>query len=141
MLNFKDYQERAYTAINEHDSAKDELCNWLVGLSEEVGELMNLMKHTMWGGEDINLEETAKELGDILWYTSAVASTLGLNLEAVADLNISKLEHRFGNKTEFSAERSQDRHKLEQKFSETYKYKQIIAALQQTPKLTIKKEK
>jgi NTP pyrophosphatase (non-canonical NTP hydrolase) len=34
------------------------------------------------------------ELGDILWHVALVANNLGYSLEAVADLNLQKLESR-----------------------------------------------
>lgn len=137
MLGFKEYQDRAYTAINEHKSVRDEYCNWAIGLAEEAGEVQTVLKHYLWGGESLDKEELAKELGDVLWYTAALATAVGLNLEAIADLNISKLEHRFGGKAEFSKTRSADRHNLEQKFADTEKYKQIKDNLFQDPKVTL----
>lgn len=137
MLGFKEYQDRAYTAINKHQSARDEYCNWAVGLAEEVGEAQNILKHHLWGGEPLNKEELAKELGDVLWYTAALATAVGLNLEAIADLNISKLEHRFGGKSEFSKADSAHRHELEQKFTDTEKYAEIKSRLFQEQKLTL----
>lgn len=137
MLNFKEYQERAYTAINQHYSVREEYCNWAVGLAEEAGEVLGVIKHALWGGEALNQEELAKELGDVLWYTAALATSCGLNLEAIADLNISKLEHRFGHSSEFSAERSAQRHQAEQKFADTDKYRSICEKLFQTPHVTL----
>jgi NTP pyrophosphatase (non-canonical NTP hydrolase) len=34
------------------------------------------------------------ELGDILWHVALVANNLGYSLEAVADLNLQKLQSR-----------------------------------------------
>ena len=39
-------------------------------------------------------EAMAKELGDVLWYVSQVASELGLELEEIAQQNLSKLLSR-----------------------------------------------
>jgi NTP pyrophosphatase (non-canonical NTP hydrolase) len=38
--------------------------------------------------------EIAKELGDVLWYLSQIATELNLSLEQVAQLNIEKLFDR-----------------------------------------------
>jgi NTP pyrophosphatase (non-canonical NTP hydrolase) len=39
-------------------------------------------------------QELAKELGDVLWYVSQIASELELNLSDVANMNIEKLSSR-----------------------------------------------
>ncbi len=36
----------------------------------------------------------AKELGDVLWYVSQLASELGLDLDQIAQLNLDKLRSR-----------------------------------------------
>lgn len=123
-MDFTEFQSRSYKNIQSHSSQKDELLNWCVGLCEEVGETMNVVKHHFWPGEDIDEEKIAKELGDVLWYVSAIASNLNLNLGIVARLNIEKLEHRY--QQEFSKESSDKRHELEKKFSETEDYKILM---------------
>jgi NTP pyrophosphatase (non-canonical NTP hydrolase) len=40
-------------------------------------------------------EEIKKELGDVLWYLSQIATELGLSLSDVAKLNIEKLQSRL----------------------------------------------
>lgn len=126
-MNLKDYQFRAYTAIQPHTDEKDEVMNWVVGLSEEVGEIMNHIKHQYWGNEPINKLEIAKEMGDVLWYLSALATVWKLDLGTVAELNVSKLEHRFGGR--FTEAASQARHSNEKKFGETELYKELISKL------------
>lgn len=123
-MDFTEFQSRSYKNIQPHSSTKDELLNWCVGLCEEVGETMNVVKHHFWPGENINEEKIAKELGDVLWYVSAIASNLNLNLGIIARLNIEKLEHRY--QQEFSKESSDKRHELEKKFSETEDYKILM---------------
>ena len=132
-MTINEYQKRAYIAIQPHTDKKDEILNWAVGLSEECGEVMNHIKHHCWGHEDLNLVEISKEIGDVLWYLSALCTVLELDFETVATLNMRKLEHRFGGV--FSDEKSKDRHNQEQKFKDTEEYKQLIE------KLIIKGEK
>ena len=128
-MEIREYQEKSYVAIQPHTDKKDEVMNWLVGLTEEVGELASLFKHQYYGGEELSKEEVAKEAGDVLWYLSALCTVLDLNLDAVADLNMSKLHHRFA-LGKFDKDASGERHALEQKFTETEEYKNIIGRLQ-----------
>lgn len=124
-MKFSDYQKRSYTALQEHESEKDRILNWTVGLAEEVGEILNLVKHQCWGGEDINKGELIKEIGDVLWYLSALASVFNIDLGEAALLNVKKLEKRFktGN---FSLEESKKRREAEEELEKEEEYKKII---------------
>ena len=93
-MTFNEYQENSYRAIQHHESHKDEVLNWMVGLSEETGEVANLIKHRYWGGEELDREKLIKEMGDVLWYLSAMASALEIDLNHVAKTNMHKLEKR-----------------------------------------------
>ena len=126
-MNIRDYQKRTYIAIQPHTDQKDEMLNWAVGLCEECGEVMNHIKHHCWGHEEMSLIEISKEIGDVLWYASALCTVLNLDLETVATLNMRKLEHRFGGV--FSDEKSKARHEQEAKFKDTEEYKELIKNL------------
>jgi NTP pyrophosphatase (non-canonical NTP hydrolase) len=41
-----------------------------------------------------NAEEISKELGDVLWYVSALASEINLRLSCIAEDNVKKLQSR-----------------------------------------------
>ena len=43
----------------------------------------------------VNLDGVGLELGDVLWYISALADDLGVTLEEVAKANIEKLQSRM----------------------------------------------
>ena len=127
-MDFKDYQNRGYTAIQPHTDEKDTVLNWMVGLAEEVGEVAGHVKHCYYGNESISSEKVASELGDVLWYLMALTTSLGLNFDTVATLNLAKLEYRFGGK--FSEEASKQRHSNEQKFNQTELYAELIKSLE-----------
>ena len=124
-MEFKDYQNKIYRAIPDHESQKDEILHWAVGLSEECGEVMSVLKHHYYGGEDFNREELVKEIGDVLWYTAALCTAAGVNMDSIAKLNVEKLLHRFPD-AEFDDSRSFQRHYLEMKFSETDRYRELM---------------
>lgn len=124
-MEFKDYQNKIYRAIPNHESQKDEILHWAIGLSEECGEVMSVLKHHYYGGEDFNREEMIKEIGDVLWYTAALCTAAGVNMDSIAKLNVEKLLHRFPDEV-FDDSRSADRHNIEQKFSETDRYRELM---------------
>ena len=75
---------------------------WLIypalGLAGEAGEVAEHVKKAIRddGGEVSEERRTAmaKELGDVLWYVSQLASELGLELDEIAQINLDKLLSR-----------------------------------------------
>lgn len=68
------------------------------GLVEEVGELMRLRRKRIKSGQAIMGSDNVKdELGDILWYVTALINTEGLSdLDEIKRRNIKKLCDKFG---------------------------------------------
>lgn len=70
----------------------------ILGLAGEAGELCNKYKKILRdkGGEaDVNdMDQLAKELGDVLWYVAQIATELGTDLETIARRNLMKLAGR-----------------------------------------------
>ncbi len=95
-LTFEEFQElSAETAMYDGQ--------WMMmypalGLAGEAGEVCNKVKKIYRddGGflTDEVRETIAKELGDVLWYISALATDLDLNLDDIARGNRDKLESR-----------------------------------------------
>ncbi len=97
-MTFEEYQkESRKTAI--YPNIGDNFVYPTFGLSGESGEVSEKIKKIIRdkGGivDDITKKEIAKELGDVLWYLSQIASELGISLEDVAGGNIEKLKSRF----------------------------------------------
>ncbi len=92
-MDFSEYQKKAKsTAI--YPSAFS-IYYPALGLSGEVGELNNKIKKRIRDNAELDKEDMMKELGDVLWYTAALASDLGIDLEDVARVNVEKLERRL----------------------------------------------
>lgn len=131
---FDQYQKHAsknFKTFTELDPKQAELLNWVVGLSGETGEVSELVKHHIFGKEPIDKMELAKELGDVLWYLAAICTTTGIDLSAVAELNINKLDYRYNN-AGYSAEASAHRHENERAFKDTFIYKCLQAKITHT---------
>jgi len=95
------------TAAMQFAIYPDALIYPMLGLQGEVGELSEKLKKFFRDNEyEVGMEdciaempaelrlEMAKELGDVLWYITAIASDLGYELDEVAELNLDKLESR-----------------------------------------------
>lgn len=107
VLNFFTYQEKSRRTMNTALPVKDQLNNYVFGLVGEVGETVDLLKKYFYHGHEIDRPELKNELGDILWYVSAIASLFLFDLQEIAQGNIEKLEKRYpeGFSTEASIER------------------------------------
>lgn len=66
----------------------------VLGLIGEVGEFANKHKKVIRDGKPFPPADMAAELGDILWYLSAIATDAGLSLSGIAQHNIAKLLDR-----------------------------------------------
>ena len=88
-MTFDEYQKQSKeTAIYEHPIIYPTL-----GLCGESGEVAEKVKTHLRDGA--SLDELKKEVGDVLWYISAIASDLKLSLDDIAETNISKLTSRL----------------------------------------------
>ena len=61
-----------------------------LGLVGEAGEVAEKVKK-FYRDNEISSDEIVKELGDVLFYVTALANHLGSNLQQVANANIKKL--------------------------------------------------
>lgn len=93
-MNFQEYQELSARTANDHEY---KLANYGLGIAGEAGEVADLIKKAIFHGHSIKTTEVKKELGDVLWYLSQIASSAGLTLEEIAIANIEKLKKRFPN--------------------------------------------
>ncbi|MBT5808396.1 nucleoside triphosphate pyrophosphohydrolase family protein [Candidatus Uhrbacteria bacterium] len=96
-MQLSDYQEKAKeTAL--YPNAGKNIYYPAMGLAGEVGEVLNRVKKIM-RDHDGEITDEIKvilkaELGDVLWYVSAVATELNLSLDDIAKANTEKLSSR-----------------------------------------------
>ena len=129
----RDYQKMSSASFKPAKPIENpevaQLLDWCLGLGGETGEVLDHVKHAVYHGEGGDavlitpgfLMETAKELGDVLWYVSAICTTLNISLEDVAKLNELKLQHRYTQG--YSNAASADRHQREMALTSLPAYK------------------
>jgi NTP pyrophosphatase (non-canonical NTP hydrolase) len=66
-----------------------------LGLVGEAGEVSELIKKGILHKHGLDMAKVEKELGDVMWYISALCSKLGIQLSAVMEKNIAKLQERY----------------------------------------------
>jgi NTP pyrophosphatase (non-canonical NTP hydrolase) len=100
-VNFNDYQKKAITTDaygGKGDFMSIAFINKVLGLAGEAGEVADKIKKLQRNKDgkinDDDKQELAKELGDVLWYISAISHYLGVELNDVAEKNLTKLFDR-----------------------------------------------
>lgn len=97
-MNFTEYQTKSRKTAIYPNAGKDYFYPTL-GLTSEAGEVANKIKKVVRdrGGvvDEATKIEIGKELGDVLWYATQLATELGLSLDKIAEGNIDKLYSRL----------------------------------------------
>ncbi len=96
-MTFKNYQAKSQKTALYPNRGKNYIYPTL-GLSGETGEVAEKIKKILRDDSGFvskeKKEEIEKELGDVLWYLSQLASELKLSLESIAQKNLEKLSSR-----------------------------------------------
>ena len=97
LYHFDLYQDKAdETAI--YPNKGDNLYYPALGLAGEAGEVCEKVKKIMRdkGGvlSEADALELSKELGDVLWYLTALACEINVALSTIAEENVEKLHSR-----------------------------------------------
>lgn len=96
MKTFNEYEKAALTTKVYADKFKKiypalKLSGEAGEVSEKIGKVLR-DKDGEYTEEDI--ENIKKELGDVLWYVTALANDFGFSLEEIAETNLHKLLSR-----------------------------------------------
>lgn len=74
----------------------DPFVHFVLGLTGEAGEVANIvLKSQRDGSPPMQVSDLLDELGDTLWYLTALAALYGYTLEEIAQLNYEKLSERW----------------------------------------------
>lgn len=100
-MTFDDYQKQAITTDvygGQGGFNSIAFINKVLGLVGETGEVAEKVKKLQRNNDgrisDKEGQELLKELGDVLWYLSAITYYLGASLDNLAQANLDKLFDR-----------------------------------------------
>jgi NTP pyrophosphatase (non-canonical NTP hydrolase) len=96
-MTLNEYQTAAHTTACYPTEGLMSIVYPTLGLAGEAGEVADKIKKVIRRNGAFTPEvkqEIAKELGDVLWYVAALSRELGFDLEALAQMNLSKLADR-----------------------------------------------
>ena len=79
----------------EVDGQTMNILHWSLGLAGEVGELVDTVKKHVFYNKEFDVENAQEELGDIIFYATAMAQELGLPLDYIMANNKAKLDIRY----------------------------------------------
>lgn len=130
-MDLREYQKKAVKTFKPHRELtphEAEILDWSLGLPGEVGEVAELVKHSIFHNEPMDLMKLAKEIGDVMWYIAALCKSYNIPLELVGRLNIAKLTHRHNGT--FCFDKSAERHSRERKFEATAEYQELAEIFQ-----------
>ena len=73
---------------------RDRLVENTLGLVGEAGEVSEKVKKLFRDKNSFSDEDVLKELGDVLFYATALANIFGGNLKTIMEMNMKKLDDR-----------------------------------------------
>ena len=93
VVALREYQLR--TRLYMQTEGREGLSSYALGLAGETGEVVEPIKKHLYHGQALDHSNLCEELGDVLFYVSALATLLGLSLEDIANTNLTKLAGRY----------------------------------------------
>jgi len=94
--------------LEEFEELDCHLIHMIMGVSGEVGELLDAIKKTVIYGKMIDMDHVIEELGDIEFYLEGLRQGLGLNRDEILQANIDKLQKRYSSGS-YSDKEAKDR--------------------------------
>lgn len=96
-MNFDEYQKLAIRTAKQIDQNFD-LMHTAFGLAGEAGEFADAIKKHLVYDKPLDKANVFEEIGDILWYCALACETMGVDMNEIAQQNISKLKLRYPEK-------------------------------------------
>lgn len=93
-LNLSQYQKLAKRTARKFDDPEKEIMTWGLGLAGEAGDVAGCIKKTYTHRNDQTLG-IRENLGDTMWYMTAICNFYGWSLEEILAENIKKLKKRL----------------------------------------------
>lgn len=72
------------------------LLHLIAGLAAEAGEVCGVVQKSVYKNQPVNRDDMRSELGDVLFYATALINHFGWNVEDVQKENVQKLYRRQG---------------------------------------------
>jgi len=97
LYTWNDYEADVDRTIPRELTFGQRIVNFALGLAGESGEVTELIKKSRFHDQPVSMERLEEELGDVLWYTVALAISFNIPLSRVVRRNVEKLKKRYPN--------------------------------------------
>jgi hypothetical protein len=96
-MDFETYQTQARLTSQLELAREQDALPALLGLASEIGSILDVYKRYLRDGTDLSASRAffKEELGDLLWYTAAVATACDLRLQDIAVDNLQKTRNLY----------------------------------------------
>ena len=110
MITEKDIEDMGYSYYTPEDSKPFDYSKWVegkivtagqerlmentLGLMGEAGEVAEKIKKMIRDGNRFTPEDIVKELGDVVFYATALSNYYGYSFNAMLKMNVDKLDSR-----------------------------------------------
>jgi len=95
MVNIREYQEACKRTAKRGESEKLEICNWVLGLAGEAGDVASCVKKTIFHENKNMLDGVRENIGDMMWYVAMICNFYGWSLDDILGENLGKLRERY----------------------------------------------
>jgi len=89
------YSDFVAALMKKMPTKTEDLLHAAVGISGEAGELLDAVKKHWAYGKELDMDNVREELGDIMFYVTAMLNVLEIDEEEVVWANVEKLEARY----------------------------------------------
>ena len=77
------------------DIINKKILHGVIGCSTEVGELVDIVKKSLFHNQPIAKWALIEEIGDIFWYLGLICNEIDCTFEEIMEMNIKKLKERY----------------------------------------------
>ena len=96
-MELNDYQKDALRTAAMFTGSSMKLLCFALSFNGEAGEIANLIGEYVFRYKALNKDQLKLDLGDALWYITAIADSCGFSLEDIASANVEKLKAKYPN--------------------------------------------
>lgn len=93
-MNISEYQKKSLRTMKFDETVSTHCC---MGLAGEIGEVIDIIKKSIFYKKELDKNKVTEELGDVMFYLVNLATSLNISMVNVLEQNVEKLLKRYPN--------------------------------------------